>query len=100
MKKKQFTSKLQFQKTTVVSFKAMGRVRGGAIQNGETIPLSDPLTCGTRDCLNETLYDTCACMSVETNVCTRPTNTQNGATDFCGGSDEPTKMDCLETRRC
>lgn len=97
MKKKQFTSKLQLQKITVVSFNAMKQLKGGMLQNGDTRILSvDGYTClVTYDCVTRETEDN-ACASLVTDLCTRPT-TRSGVTDFCG---DDTKNDCLISRKC
>ncbi|WP_420574573.1 class I lanthipeptide [Kordia sp.] len=95
MKKKEFSSKLQFQKTTVVSFNKMTNIIGGTIQNEDTRIVSvDGYTCltdrcGTNRCDNETLNETCTSCNTS---CTRPP-TRSGVTDYCGAADGDTKRD-------
>lgn len=96
MKKKQFTSKLQFQKTTIISFNSMKNIVGGALQHSDTVPISNnTLVCLTfSGCHTQNNEQTClSCADTE---CTRPTGTVGGITDFCND----TKADCLDTRRC
>ena len=98
MKKKQFTSKLQFQKTTVVSFEAMEKIVAGALVNTDTEPISN----NTLVCLTFTVCHTQdngqTCLSCTETECTRPTNTGQSPTDYCGTLD--TKIGCLDTRGC
>jgi hypothetical protein len=98
MKKKQILSKFQFQKTTIVSFKAMNNIMGRSLVNVDTIPISvSRVTCVTlADCQTRDGQQTC--ISCTGGECTRPTNTGSKVTDFCGAND--TKENCLETRRC
>ncbi|PTX61132.1 hypothetical protein C8N46_105289 [Kordia periserrulae] len=97
MKKKQILSKLQLQKTTIVSFKAMKTIMGKSLVNVDTIPISvDGVTCVTlTDCRTQDGQYTC--MSCTGDECTRPT-TRTGDSHDCGAND--TKENCLDTRRC
>jgi len=93
MKKKQFTSKLQFQKTTVVSFSAMLNVKGGALQNIDTIvvltdgpiPLSADCTPTIGGCAPTTAVD---------NTCPPPT--RETVSVFCttGDVNNYTRRNC------
>ncbi len=96
MKKKQFTSKLQFQKTTVVSFEAMENIVAGALVNTDTIPIPiSGLACLTLlEC--HTQDDRHTCLSCADTECSRPT-TRTDQTDYCGAD---TKIGCLDTRGC
>ena len=85
MKKKRFTSKLQFQKTTVVSFHSMSNLRGGALVNTDTRILSvDAHTCILTVCGTD---DPTTDMN---NTCPPPT-TRTGITDYC---DDGTRKKC------
>ena len=96
MKKKNFASKLQFQKTTVVSFNAMKNLKGGALINVNTQVLSgDGLLCVTE--LNCTTTDTDPTISISDTQCPRPT-TRSGVTDFCGATDGETRKYCDITK--
>lgn len=98
MKKKQILSKFQFQKTTIVSFKAMNNIMGRALVNVDTIPISvSRVTCVTlADCQTRDGQQTC--ISCTGGECTRPT-TRTNQTDYCDTGND-TKEGCLETRRC
>ncbi|MBC8756011.1 hypothetical protein H2O64_15140 [Kordia sp. YSTF-M3] len=93
MKKREFTSKLQFQKTTVVSFNKMLNVKGGTLQNVDTRVVSlDGYMCLTGACVTDsptTAID---------NTCPPPTTRTDTDTIYCG--IDVTKIDCLETRKC
>ncbi|QHI36372.1 hypothetical protein IMCC3317_17340 [Kordia antarctica] len=91
MKKKNFTSKLQFQKTTVVSFNAMTNLKGGALQNVDTQVLSeDGFLCITGVVCTASQTDPVTSVDIQ---CPRPT-TRTGASDFCGGTVGDTRLDC------
>ncbi|WP_298514002.1 hypothetical protein [uncultured Kordia sp.] len=95
MKKKQFTSKLQFQKTTIVSFKAMRSINGGQLVNVDTIPISvNGLTCETLLACN-TKDNQHTCVTCDNTGCPRPTRTTES--DQCGTGDV-TRTGCFETR--
>lgn len=101
MKKKQFTSKLQFQKTTIVSFKAMKNIKGGNLVNVNTILVSvNGYTCIGTTLLNcHTYDDKQTCISCTDNECTRPTTRPTTTSVDCGAGDD-TKIGCLDTRGC
>ncbi|MGH1387723.1 class I lanthipeptide [Kordia sp.] len=97
MKKKQFTSKLQFQKTTVVSFEAMENIVAGALVNTDTIPISNNILVCLTFTVCQTQDNGQTCLSCTDTECTRPTNTGSKITEFCGAD---TRVDCLDTRGC
>ncbi len=89
MKKKEFTSKLQFQKTTVVSFNSMLNLKGGTLQNVDTRVVSkDGYMCLTEACVTDnptTAID---------NTCPPPT-TRTDQTNYCTGTtDGGTRRGC------
>ncbi|WP_430412182.1 hypothetical protein [Kordia sp.] len=93
MKKKEFLSKLKFQKTTVVSFSIIRTLKGGTLQNTDTQIVSvDGFMCLTTVCIPNPTLDN-ACLSQDPTECSRPTNSKTTGTAFCYG-DLPTKVDC------
>lgn len=97
MKKKNFTSKLKFQKTTIVSFNMMTNLKGGALANADMQILSeDGFLCITGVICTISQTDTSPTTAVD-NTCPPPTNTGNGYTDFCGTTDNAimTKRNCI-----
>jgi len=98
MKKKEFLSKLKFQKTTIVSFNTINTIKGGTLQGADTQIVSvDGFTCISIGCVPNPTLDN-ACLSQLVTVCTRPTNTKTDDTDFCVGN-LPTKNECDTTLR-
>lgn len=100
MKKKLFASKLQFQKTTVVSFNKSTNIVGGTLQNTDTRVVSvDGYMCLTHfECVTQN--DKYTCLSCTGAECTRPTNTGTKYTDFCGNTPLETKVNCMDSRFC
>ncbi|MCH2195901.1 class I lanthipeptide [Kordia sp.] len=97
MKKKQFNTKLLFQKTTIVSFNAMKKIHGGQLVNVDTVPISvDGLTCLTlQDCQTQTKDNQHTCF-ITCNDCPRPTRTDTVNSNGCTG--DVTRVGCFETR--
>lgn len=91
MKKKQFTSKLQFQKTIVVSFNSMLNIKGGTLQNGDTRIVSvNGYMCITSVCVRNP-------MTAIDNTCPPPTTRTGGTnnTNCCIGTTVGgTRLDC------
>ena len=100
MKKKLFASKLQFQKTTIVSFNKLTNIVGGTLQNTDTRVVSvDGYMCLTHfECVTQN--DKHTCLSCTDTECTRPTNTSGGMTDFCGNTPLETKVNWMDSRFC
>lgn len=104
MKKKEFLSKLKFQKTTIVSFDAIKSIKGGTLQGETTQIVSvDGFTCNSTVC--PTLIDCYtndggqSCISCTGTECTRPTNTDTSGSVHCVGN-LPTQRECTKTARC
>jgi len=99
MKKKQFNTKLLFQKTTIVSFNAMKKIHGGQLVNVDTVPISvDGLTCLTLlECQTQTKENQHTCF-ITCNDCPRPTTRPQSYDNNNCGTGDVTKTGCFETR--
>ncbi|MEM6718736.1 MAG: hypothetical protein AAF611_05465 [Bacteroidota bacterium] len=101
MKKKQITSKLHFQKTTVVSFNTMKNIVGGTMVDVNTEPITQKgVACVTvvNDCQTQTLEGAQTCITCTGTDCDHPT-TRTVNTDGCNNPDV-TKRNCVATGRC
>lgn len=97
MKKKQITSKLQFKKTTVVSFKTMGTIIGGTMVDVNTDPITrEGTVCVTNGCGTADGQQTCiTCTGGE---CDHPTTRTTLTLVDC--APDGTRRNCIDTRGC
>ena len=97
MKKKEFLSKLKFQKTTIVSFNKANNIKGGTMQGADTQVVSvDGFTCiSIVNCTTTYTLDD-MCLSQVQTVCTRPTNTRSDTGTIHCVNNNPTD-DCNKT---
>lgn len=99
MKKKEFTSKLQFRKNTIVSFNIVSNIKGGTLQNVDTQVVSvDGYMCLTDVCTPTRTDTTTTGVTDLNNTCPRPTNSRTDTeTVFCGID---VTRGCIQTNEC
>ncbi|WP_298422803.1 hypothetical protein [uncultured Kordia sp.] len=100
MKKKDFLSKLQFQKITVATFSSLKSLKGGTLQGpGTEIVSRNGFTCPSGVCVPIETQDD-RCISIVPTMCSRPTNTRTtDDSKFCGATQgDESKIICTETQ--
>jgi len=98
MKRKQITSKLNFKKTTIVSFQDMEQILGGGIVNTDTVPVSQQgVSCLTSANCN-TYQGQATCVTCG-DTCNDSTTTRATLTDI-GCVSVASKQKCMATDDC